>query len=380
MSNQLVGEVYQRVIEEVIATSVIDFEEAGVNASTLEELRKVWQQKLSDLKVAHFPWDPPPEPAPQATPAAPPLSPSKSQPVQQQPAIKQELGTYDPTNSLQNVGGVRIKHEPGLEPPGVYAPPPPPPQQPAGNPTHDPQLAHMRAQQNIAQRFGTGNPQLQARPPGGGLMLPGLGPNPVSATQQQQQQRPQTNGQQNGIPQHDGAGEEDELIPIEGFGSLSRLQADRIILRRLRDAERESDLATEELENALKSLTIASASSNKKQKKRRRQDAYEAALDSTSSYPYPSSLDETMVPRSRISQVDGDSEEEDEDAINSDLDDPEDDEIDNDDEDEVPQIMLCMYDKVQRTKNKWKCVLKDGVLTINGKEYVFHKANGEYEW
>jgi transcription initiation factor TFIIA large subunit len=61
-------------------------------------------------------------------------------------------------------------------------------------------------------------------------------------------------------------------------------------------------------------------------------------------------------------------------------------------------MMLCMYDKVQRVKNKWyvhpypvpgpyftnslyrKCVLKDGVLTVNGKEYVFHKATGEYEW
>lgn len=27
-----------------------------------------------------------------------------------------------------------------------------------------------------------------------------------------------------------------------------------------------------------------------------------------------------------------------------------------------------------------KCILKDGVLTVNGKEYVFHKATGEYEW
>lgn len=24
--------------------------------------------------------------------------------------------------------------------------------------------------------------------------------------------------------------------------------------------------------------------------------------------------------------------------------------------------------------------MKDGVLTVNGKEYVFHKASGEYEW
>ncbi|KAI1743431.1 transcription factor IIA, alpha/beta subunit-domain-containing protein [Xylaria scruposa] len=70
----------------------------------------------------------------------------------------------------------------------------------------------------------------------------------------------------------------------------------------------------------------------------------------------------------------------DEDAINSDLDDPDDNVEDNEDDEEGGQIMLCMYDKVQRVKNKWKCVLKDGVLNVNGKDYVFHKATGEYEW
>jgi transcription initiation factor TFIIA large subunit len=44
----------------------------------------------------------------------------------------------------------------------------------------------------------------------------------------------------------------------------------------------------------------------------------------------------------------------DEDAINSDLDDPEDALNDDDDDDEnLGNIMLCMYDKVQRVKNKW---------------------------
>ena len=93
-------------------------------------------------------------------------------------------------------------------------------------------------------------------------------------------------------------------------------------------------------------------------------------------------------------------EELDEDAINSDLDDPDEGLNDEEDEDEgMGHIMLCMYDKVQRVKNKWfvpfhfpsvrfwerltrnrKCVMKDGVLTVNGREYVFHKASGEYEW
>jgi transcription initiation factor TFIIA large subunit len=64
------------------------------------------------------------------------------------------------------------------------------------------------------------------------------------------------------------------------------------------------------------------------------------------------------------SQVDGLSDDEDdpvlkaeeldEDAINSDLDDPDDNqEEDDEDDDSMGHLMLCMYDKVQRVKNKW---------------------------
>ena len=64
-----------------------------------------------------------------------------------------------------------------------------------------------------------------------------------------------------------------------------------------------------------------------------------------------------------------DVEENDEDAINSDLDDPNDPVIgdERDDEDET-EIMACTYDKVARVKNKWKCTLKDGILNTGSKE------------
>lgn len=67
-------------------------------------------------------------------------------------------------------------------------------------------------------------------------------------------------------------------------------------------------------------------------------------------------------------RFDGD-DDDDPDAINSDLDDS-DDNIDNGDgsDDETMDYMLCTYDKVQRVKNKWKCTLKDGILTTNKKE------------
>jgi transcription initiation factor TFIIA large subunit len=364
----------------VIDSSRIDFEEAGINASTLDDLRQVWQSRLSDMKVARFPWDPPePEPV-QPTPEPQKAHPQQQQ--QQQP-IKQENGA---PAAYQN-GGVKIKTEPGME--QQYGTPIAPAQPPAT--LHDPQLAAMRAHQNIAQKFGP-QQQLQARPQnGGGLVLPGMNPAP-----QQQQQRP-TTAQQGGIPQHDGADDVDvDSIAIEGYGSVTREEADRILLRRIGAAERERAKATEELSEALRNLKTSSQKSGRS-RRRRQKDAYEAANDSSTSYPYasssaaenfpsltsPATAAVPPVPR----QLDGvdsdgpeDNDEVDEDAINSDLDDPEDDEIDNEDEDEIPQIMLCMYDKVQRTKNKWKCVLKDGVLTINQKEYVFHKANGEYEW
>lgn len=69
------------------------------------------------------------------------------------------------------------------------------------------------------------------------------------------------------------------------------------------------------------------------------------------------------------------------DDINSDLDDDLDSEnSDDEDIDQEGQIMLCLYDKVQRVKNKWKCNLKEGVANINGRDYVFQRATGESEW
>lgn len=82
------------------------------------------------------------------------------------------------------------------------------------------------------------------------------------------------------------------------------------------------------------------------------------------SHPVPNDLSSSHAP----AQFDGGDEDDDsddkanvlkdedldEDAINSDLDDPDDELNDDEDDDEaMGHIMLCMYDKVQRVKNKW---------------------------
>jgi hypothetical protein len=70
-----------------------------------------------------------------------------------------------------------------------------------------------------------------------------------------------------------------------------------------------------------------------------------------------------------------------EDTIGSDLDDSEDDEdIESEDDDGDMPLVLCAYDKVHRTKNKWRANLSNGLVCINGREWVFEKGNGEYEW
>ncbi|KAN0064516.1 transcription factor IIA subunit alpha [Thecaphora frezii] len=67
----------------------------------------------------------------------------------------------------------------------------------------------------------------------------------------------------------------------------------------------------------------------------------------------------------------------DNDEIGSDLDDSDDDDADGGvDGDGTGDMVLCLYDKVQRVKNKWKCVLKDGVASIDGRDYLFAKCNG----
>ncbi|KHC76394.1 transcription initiation factor TFIIA large subunit, partial [Candida albicans P78042] len=88
----------------------------------------------------------------------------------------------------------------------------------------------------------------------------------------------------------------------------------------------------------------------------------------------------------KLSQVDGESEFDEfesdgdlSDDINSELDSDSDKEEEDDDEEET-NFALCLFDKVQRIKNKWKSTLVAGIANINGKDYVFHKANGESEW
>ncbi|KAH8806952.1 transcription factor IIA alpha/beta subunit [Flagelloscypha sp. PMI_526] len=105
--------------------------------------------------------------------------------------------------------------------------------------------------------------------------------------------------------------------------------------------------------------------------------------DSDSSPPpprtnHPSLPQASSSSKPKVARDDADPE-----AINSDLDDSdEEDDADKDNDTHDPQvdIVYCTYDKVARVKNKWKTTFKDGVVHVNGRDYLFAKCNGEFEW
>ncbi|KAJ5288186.1 Transcription factor IIA alpha/beta subunit [Penicillium angulare] len=377
MSNQQVGTVFERVIQEVCDASQVDFEESGVDQKTLLDMRQKWQLKLSSLNVAHFPWDPPP---PQPTPQAPVLPPQAtvpsnaprpppSQPQHVPPPVSVPQSTAPPVSAPMHVqpqapilppmGGPRIKTEPGTNgpPSGV-----PNMNSPLQVPTN-PQAARDRAISAMQQKYGANAAnsvhQLQNQ----------------ASTQHAYQQQMHGNGQ---MPQIKQEGNYPSMGQGQNDGGNDDPMADwKAEVARRREAAQNGqgdDLLRRHIKSQMMDLEAGGVFRPLDQHESPAAAARRAAADShlgaTQATP--------AVPRIP-GQVDG--EEADEDAINSDLDDPDDALADDADDDEADgQVMLCTYDKVQRVKNKWKCTLKDGILTSGGKEYVFHKGQGEFEW
>ncbi|KAM7496508.1 hypothetical protein LguiA_020922 [Lonicera macranthoides] len=75
-------------------------------------------------------------------------------------------------------------------------------------------------------------------------------------------------------------------------------------------------------------------------------------------------------------------------VVDDDDDEPLNENDDDDDLDDVDQgedlntqhLVLAQFDKVTRTKSRWKCILKDGIMHINNKDILFNKATGEFEF
>lgn len=358
---------------------------------------------MTKLQVASFPWDPPPPapapasaPAPAATATAPP--PSTSGPAQQAATASYTSAQLSPPSNAQpvplanglpgpqNVNGHQpkpdpnvkqepaIKQEPGLGAAGM------PPAHSSGAPQYaaasnaPTNLAAQRAMSQLQNQYGARaaasisaiqgfgqGPQGQGQGPmpprpAGATGQPNQAPRTNTQAQysqqlanqqaamQQAQQRPPIGtpgqftgqrpapGQQNGFQQSqvDGAGDEFEgvLMRQDATGQtseLGRMDIDRMLHEQI--AAKAKSMEGGGLMLPLKQATKHKSIANKQRA------GGPAGFDG----------------------VDDDiKDEEDEDAINSDLDDPNEVDIEDEDDDEnMDQVMLCMYDKVQRVKNKW---------------------------
>jgi transcription initiation factor TFIIA large subunit len=356
--------------------------------------------------VAQMPWDPkpvqaPPQSAPQAAASVPPSS------------VANGLPSSNYSYAGRQNGDPRIKTEPDYQSNGYAQPPSSTSQQ--GGQARAQQLIQEYATQNagtiqannLQNRGQLALPGQQA--PRTALQLPGQGqPHP---SQQQYNQRPDQ--MMPGSMQHQQAQLQQQQsqprIKVEnespqlGRGGFQQQQ-------RSHPQYAQTDGADDGLEEwqfmlAQRRAAHAQHADEADRLVHDRVMQLSANLQSGLMVPLDEQPDRnvskkrrTVAPRSGASdagpsvpQLDGDFDEEEEkpeiknedaDAINSDLDDSDDEGAGdiNDDEDEMGDSILCTYDKVQRVKNKWKCTLKDGVMSVKGREYVFHKGMGEFEW
>ena len=353
MSNSACAELYANIIEEVIIESRQDFENAGIDEQTLQDLRNIWKQRLAAAKVAPLGW-------------------GDDDDDDDDDDDGKDLGVEQASADISSAE-IAPNMAVTVDNPGEQKNVPLPQSQ----------------QQQILQDAH----QLQ---------------NFQELQQQQQQQQQQHQQQQQDLQLQ----KTTELDPQISNPQLPNL-TNHTSLQPTQSHNQTFDMSFIGTQNNGDGIKTEENSSVKK----------EGGDESVPPFGFPTSLptsnknnlqDPTVTFSIRNNQLDGsfdfsapkenanDSDSDDDlgsdlgadsDAINSDLDDSDDEDDDSngeeDDEDgenggangDIEQnIMLCLYDRVQRVRNRWKCSLKDGLMNINGKDYVFQKATGDSEW
>lgn len=280
MSNKACADLYTSIIEDVIVESRQDFENAGIDEQTLQDLREIWRQKLLASRVATFPW-------------------------------AEQEDEDEETNTVNT--------------------------QTASNP---PEGTLLLNEEDAEEK----NKEILIKP------------------EEEDRQFPDEEGSNNDINSNQDSNDINNLnmLAIPGLN-----QNDGLIVPR-----NNNDGKLEKLKKLKKAKSITFTIRN---------NQLDGAFGGSDDDDDDDDDDDLG------SDLGADS-----DAINSDLDDSDDeddDDADGEDGDEdgagndiEQNIMLCLYDRVQRVRNRWKCSLKDGLMNINGKDYVFQKASGDSEW
>ncbi|TFL03078.1 transcription factor IIA, alpha/beta subunit-domain-containing protein [Pterulicium gracile] len=320
MSNKIVPTIYRTVIDEVIAAIKPEFDEYGVAEDVLAELQSKWESRVIASHVAEF-----------ETPAAAP--PPPTQPVQSHQIAQTQQALHQAVQS--HAYAQPVLQMPPM-PHGTYAG------------LHNPYAAPgvgVKAEPLESRHLLSGsispstpqytlpplNPALAGRHlAAGGVLPPGYAAAAYQPMQPVAQARPPAQTQQT-------AGQSSSRIPqVDGPSYYDGSDDD------------EDDRAP--------------GGSNGAQ------------------YPPRTSHPSVAAPQASGASTAGNGGGDE--AINSDLDDSEEDLDEDVDQGTAGEtdIVFCTYDKVARVKNKWKCVLKDGMVHVNGRDYLFAKCTGEFEW
>lgn len=389
--------VYHAVIEDVIANVRDAFLDEGVDEQVLQEMKQIWRTKLMASKAVEINPEPPEPTPPQIianNPKPSKAAVAKAKKAAAAAAAQQNSNTADNTTAdikpnlsqLQaavgtsaNNGGItsgssstiqRTILNGGIkqEPPQAHNSNNPPPLRPtSGN--------------VILQQKPTTMAGHSAQPPGG------------SGTSQQ-------SSSSSSIPIV-AALDPSRIMPVNitlpaqpgTLNSESRVLTIQVPASALQENQL-TQILTAHLISSIMSLPTTLASSVLQQH-------VNAALTNAN---MQKSLNNSKQMDGAMDTSDEDESEESDDNIDND----DDDDIDKDDEDvdgedggaeeeplnseddvtdedasdlfDTDNVIVCQYDKITRSRNKWKFYLKDGIMNIGGKDYVFQKSNGDAEW
>lgn len=378
--------LYHTVIEDVISSVRDAFLDEGVDEQVLQEMKQIWTNKLLASKAVEITPDPP-EPVPPPIIANNPKPKSggskKTARIAANKAAAAVASNNDGKDTTNNIGTIGVPQTNSMN-------------------TVNGNAKNIVIQKNIINpsQVGNGPPPLQQQQP----------PPPHQAQQQTSQQQHQQQQHQPTQPQQQtpasaipavAALDPNKIMPVNitlpaqpgTINSESRVLTIHVPASALQENQL-TQILTAHLISSIMSLPTSLASTVLQQH-------VNAALQNSAMHKSFNSSKQ-LDGAHDTSDEDG-SEESDENLDNDDDDDidrdededgdaeggaeeeplnSEDDVTDEDASDlfDTDNVVVCQYDKITRSRNKWKFYLKDGIMNIGGKDYVFQKSNGDAEW
>lgn len=394
-----VSNVYLHVVEDVINNVRIDFQSEGVDDNVLNELQSLWELKLVQSGAIQDPT----AHDPLANPAAKPIPQTVATPVLDLNGPYVAAEEYEtPPNDFPRVPASTSSREPVMF---QYMPPGP----------SEESLQIDPGQQHLAPRIGNGTPSSYMQQPASWMnqkhrgvelnmnetyeeregdtdtaQAPVAAPGAPPITKDfltistGKRKHDEISSGQYYIPQRDGAVDDElstsmgETCENEGREVLGNWQAERSVgrsedLRLWLQYRRSADAAIEQLIHAKLLQGLSGVA---------QLDGIDDEYDDAVAEDYNEPEDDLPVPEAKIAvNAEPTESEGSEPPLCEDDDEDDVDDADRgDDEPDTNHLVLAQFDKVTRSKNKWKCTLKDGIMHLNNRDILFVKATGEFEF